>query len=233
MDKKKENFIKALRAGYGIIATACEAVGVSRTTYYRWLNGDEEFKQQVEDVVETQIDYVESRLIKKITEGDTTSIIFYLKTKGKKRGYSEKAQQPQPERVVANALPDKQEAKDRKDMEAKIKNKKTYLVKLLKNSGKYTAELTCQVDVTAQLLVRADILKQEIMAEGYSPVNVEYSREGNERFTINPKERLYVETLERVERSLKALGMNLNSKEHPTEKDGFNEFMDEMRKGID
>lgn len=92
MDTLKENFVKVFRQSMGIVKYACEAVKISRQTYYNWYNSDAEFKQAVEDVNEESIDFAENALRKKIAEGDTTATIFYLKTKGKKRGYVERTE---------------------------------------------------------------------------------------------------------------------------------------------
>lgn len=234
MEQNKQAFLEALNASYGIIAEACEAMHMSRSTFYRWYKTDEEFKEQADIITETQIDYVESKLLKNISAGDTTAIIFYLKTKGKARGYSEKAapKEDKPQPVYA-MLPgpgvetvDTEEAKKR--MERRVKSKKAYIVKLLKKQGKYTAELTYQVEITAQLLVRADILGNEILADGHKAINVEYSREGNERITVNPKEKLYLEVLEKGQKALRALGMNTESKERKTDNDDYKEFLKAM-----
>ena len=227
MEEKKEKFLEALTQSRGIISTACEAIGVCRGTYYRWYNADPEFKEKVEEITETQVDFVESKLIQAIDRGDITATIFYLKTKGKKRGYNEKAQPkaPAPLPVVATLPPPEPTDEDTKRIAAKVKSKKAYIVKLLKEQGKYTAELTYQVNITAKLLVRADILGDEIMAGGHRAVNVEYSREGNERKTIDPKEKLYIELLEKGQKALRALGMNTESKERKADNDEFNDFL--------
>ena len=239
MEENKQAFLEALSASYGIIAEACEAMHMSRSTFYRWYKTDEEFKEQVDIVTETQIDYVESKLIKNISAGDTTAIIFYLKTKGKARGYSEKTK-PKEEKPlpVETLLPgpgvetiDNEESKKR--IERKVKSKKAYIVKLLKKQGKYTAELTYQVEITAQLLVRADMLGNEILADGHKSINVEYSREGNERITVNPKEKLYLEVLEKGQKALRALGMNTESKERKTDNDDYKEFLKAMNEDED
>ena len=86
-----------------------------------------------------------------------------------------------------------------------------------------------QVEITARLLVRADMLNDEILSEGHKAVNIEYSREGNERATINPKELLYLEVLEKVQKALRALGMNTESKERKTDNDNFNDFWAAMK----
>ena len=235
MEEKKEKFLEALAHGYGIIATACEAIGIGRSTYYRWYNADPETREKVDEITETQVDFVESKLMQSINANDTTAIIFYLKTKGKKRRYSDKAQPKTADPLpVSQTLPEPSTAdEDTKKIAAKIKSKKAYIVKLLKKQGKYTSELTYQVDITAKLLVRADILGDEIMAGGRQAVNVEYSREGNERKTIDPKEKLYIELLQQGQKALRALGMNTESKERKSDNDSFNDFMAAMQEGND
>ncbi len=224
-DKRKEKFLKALKQGCGIVATACEASGVSRSTYYKWKAEDAVFRAAAEEIQEGQIDYVESKLIDAIGRNDTTAIIFYLKTKGKRRGYTDKALPGETQHPTAPAG-----EPDGKRIAAKVKSKRAYIVKLLKEQGKYTAELTYQVEITAQLLVRAEMLGDEILAEGHKVVNVEYSREGNERVTLNPKEKLYLEVLEKGQKALRALGMNTESKERKTDNDGFSDFLSQVKR---
>ena len=88
---KKEKLLKALKETQGLIYHACKKAGnISRSTYYRYMKEDKEFAQEVEDIKEAQIDYVEGELIKNISKGKETSIIFYLKSKARDRGYAEK-----------------------------------------------------------------------------------------------------------------------------------------------
>ena len=44
----------------------------------------------VEDIQEVALDFVEHKLFKNIRAGDTQSILFYLRSKGGKRGYAER-----------------------------------------------------------------------------------------------------------------------------------------------
>lgn len=82
--------IEALEKSLGVVTAACKQVGIDRTTHYRWLEEDEEYKTEVLSIGDIALDFAESRLHGRIKDGDTTSIIFYLKTKGKKRGYIER-----------------------------------------------------------------------------------------------------------------------------------------------
>lgn len=89
---KKRAMIEALTKCLGVVTTAALKVGIATKTHYRWMESDSEYKQEVLDIADTALDFVESHLFKKVKSGDTTACIFYLKTKGKKRGYVEKNQ---------------------------------------------------------------------------------------------------------------------------------------------
>ena len=103
----KKSVIEALKKNLGIVSKACESASISRTQYYTWVETDPVFKAEVESIQELAIDHVESKLFEKIdgvvvesrdgesiyaTPPSDTAIIFYLKTKGKKRGYIEKTE---------------------------------------------------------------------------------------------------------------------------------------------
>ena len=89
-DKKKKDFIEALRNNLGHISNACEAAKIGRRTYYDWIDKDKNFKEDVDHVQDSLLDLAESKLLENIENNENTAIIFYLKTKGKKRGYIEK-----------------------------------------------------------------------------------------------------------------------------------------------
>ena len=94
MDLKKKAVIKAYQQAFGNISMACKAADISRVQYYTWLREDSEFKSAIEALEPEEIflDFVENALTQKISKGDTTAIIFALKTKGKKRGYQERTE---------------------------------------------------------------------------------------------------------------------------------------------
>lgn len=86
-DNRKQNLLAALREARGIVSVA--RAGVARRTFYNWLDTDKDFKLSVEDVNEEAVDFVEGKLLERIEGGAERSIIFFLKTRGKKRGYKE------------------------------------------------------------------------------------------------------------------------------------------------
>ena len=87
----KKLVLEALEKSLGIVTTACKKVGIGRTQYYQWLKDDEEFAKAVDDIQNIALDFAESKLHEQIGDGNTSATIFYLKTKGKKRGYIERS----------------------------------------------------------------------------------------------------------------------------------------------
>ena len=92
IEAQKQAMIEAMKKSLGIVSSAVQKVGISRQTHYNWLESDPDYAAKIDEAYEFEIDFVEGQLFKKIQSGDSTSIIFYLKTKGKKRGYIERSE---------------------------------------------------------------------------------------------------------------------------------------------
>ena len=97
MPNKKEHnkkaLIEAMEKTLGNVSQSCKMVGIGRTTFYEYYKTDKKFSAACDDCENIALDFVESQLHKQIKEGTPSSTIFYLKTKGKKRGYVEKVEQ--------------------------------------------------------------------------------------------------------------------------------------------
>ena len=88
----KKQLVAALEKSLGIVTTACKEVGISRWTFYNYYKEDEDFKKQVDEISEMSLDFTESKLLKLIKDENPAAILFYLKCKGKKRGYIERTE---------------------------------------------------------------------------------------------------------------------------------------------
>jgi len=102
--KKTKKLLKKLvethRNSLCNISLTCKKHGIIRNTFYEWMKQEEWFRNAIEENKEATVDFVESKLMKKISDEDTASIIFYLKTKGKTRGYIERIEQDQKTEVT-------------------------------------------------------------------------------------------------------------------------------------
>jgi hypothetical protein len=74
----------------GFISQVAKNLNCENKTIYNYVNKYPDLQEVINDTREKMIDFAESKLLKKIKQGDTTAIIFFLKTQGKHRGYSEK-----------------------------------------------------------------------------------------------------------------------------------------------
>jgi len=108
-DTIKKAMLESLEKSRGIVSVAANNAGISRDTHYRWLKEDEAYANTVDWINEAAIDHVESKLFEKIDgvaiqkqtpkgpviydqPPSDTAIIFFLKTRGKKRGYVERTE---------------------------------------------------------------------------------------------------------------------------------------------
>ena len=89
--QQKELIETYVKKGTNISAT-CQALGISRMTFYRWMKDHEEVAQAIDDAREQLVDNVETKLISLINDGNAQAIMFFLKTRGKKRGYVERTE---------------------------------------------------------------------------------------------------------------------------------------------
>lgn len=112
-DTQKKAMIAALEKSLGVVTTAAKNVGISRDTHYRWLREDAAYKDSVESIEGVALDLAESKLHEAILTNNIAAIIFFLKTKGKVRGYVERQ-----EVAVDRAKPDLSGISDEDILEA-------------------------------------------------------------------------------------------------------------------
>lgn len=81
-DVNKEKFLQKLEE-MPIVQVAASHVGVHRSTYYRWYEEDNDFKERADKALSSGNkfinDMMESMLIKLAKEGKVTPMIFWLK----------------------------------------------------------------------------------------------------------------------------------------------------------
>lgn len=96
---KKKNFVETYKATKGHISDSCRAVGISRQTYYTWLDKNDEFAKQIMEAEMELNDDIRDVLISKAGDGDMTAVIFYLKKR-----HPDFKEQPQQNNIQVNVL---------------------------------------------------------------------------------------------------------------------------------
>ena len=74
----------------GTISAVAAHFKVARSTIYRRIEEQPALAEALHDARQKLIDTAEERLFQRIEEGDTTAIIFFLKTQGQERGYGQR-----------------------------------------------------------------------------------------------------------------------------------------------
>lgn len=83
---------KAIEDSGGIMTTIAERLGCNWNTARTYVEKFPETREAYAAECESVLDIAESKLIENIQSNDNTAILFYLKTKGKKRGYIERSE---------------------------------------------------------------------------------------------------------------------------------------------
>lgn len=82
--------VEALQKVDGQPSKAADLLGVVTKTIYNYRDRYQVVADAMHHEKEKRIDHTEGKLFDRIEDGDTTAIIFYLKTQGKGRGYIER-----------------------------------------------------------------------------------------------------------------------------------------------
>jgi len=93
-DKSAERqvFAELFAKSLGNVTATCNKLNITPTTYYRWRKKYPEFSDECDAVKNIALDFVESKFMKAIGEGNVIAMIFYLKCHGQARGYIERQQ---------------------------------------------------------------------------------------------------------------------------------------------
>ncbi len=83
---------EALRASAGIYSAAAAKIGCAPNTVRNYVLRHPELQEVVDEVRENTLDLAESQLLKALGDGNLTAVIFFLKCRGKQRGYVERAE---------------------------------------------------------------------------------------------------------------------------------------------
>lgn len=106
-EAKKVKFLEAYKTNNFNVASACASAGVSPVTFSVWKKDDAFFREEYVHAKESRVRHVENKLMElingvttqKFVKGEPviyleppckTSIIFFLKTQGKHKGYVER-----------------------------------------------------------------------------------------------------------------------------------------------
>jgi len=89
--RTNEEIIAAIHKTKGMITLTAQELGISYNTLRSYIDKSEALQRAMKETHESMLDAAELKLYSKaVVEGDTTALIFLLKTKAKQRGYVER-----------------------------------------------------------------------------------------------------------------------------------------------
>lgn len=85
-----EKIIAAVKGTGGIHTQIAKKLGINRITVAKYINDYPEVAAAVQTETEVILDGVESQLIDNALNGDMSAVTFYLRCKGRGRGYNDR-----------------------------------------------------------------------------------------------------------------------------------------------
>lgn len=95
-----EKLIELVFKYRGFVTQICNSAQMSRTQFYRRMRDNRDIEIALQDARESIVDYAESKLLELVNAGNCNAIMFLLRTQGKHRGYVEKQEVEQTNKVI-------------------------------------------------------------------------------------------------------------------------------------
>lgn len=89
---RKAKIIEAIRETKGLLTLAARKAGVTYWTLWDYGKRYPEVREAIDEAKESVLDFAEGKLYEQIKAGNIAAIIFFLKTKGKGRGFIERSE---------------------------------------------------------------------------------------------------------------------------------------------
>ena len=90
LEREKLRFLEILTRNMGMAFQSCKMAGIPYHIHKKWLETDNVYAKNVEYIENMAIDFAEATLLNLIKDKNPQATMFYLKTKGSKRGYIDK-----------------------------------------------------------------------------------------------------------------------------------------------
>jgi hypothetical protein len=90
----KRELLDVMQQNGGMSYASAKAIGVPYKTVHYWMQNDPDFMKEYEEIKERILDRMEMELIQRATmnKDRDACLLFYLKTRGKHRGYVERTE---------------------------------------------------------------------------------------------------------------------------------------------
>lgn len=91
-----KQIIEALKACHGFQSQACKLlekqfnISFTPSAISKRISASDEIKTALAEMLVADLDYAENKMWELIKEGNVAALLFFLKTKGKERGYAER-----------------------------------------------------------------------------------------------------------------------------------------------